>query len=54
MYGKAAALGKFSTYTAINRSTVSLVWSYYISNFDDIDLKSEISFKCHKTDQYYF
>jgi hypothetical protein len=45
---------KFTTYTVINRPTVSLVWSYYISGLDDIDLKSEISDKCHKTDQYYF
>jgi hypothetical protein len=29
---------KFTTYTAINRSTVSLVWSYYISILDDFDL----------------
>jgi hypothetical protein len=52
MYGKAAALGSL-LHTLINRPTVSLVWSYYISSLDDIDLKSEISDKCHKTDQYY-
>jgi hypothetical protein len=31
-----------------------IVCSYYISSLDDIDLKSEISDKCHKTDPYYY
>jgi hypothetical protein len=45
MYSKATALFKFTTYTAINWPTVSLVWSYYISILDDIDLKSELFFR---------
>jgi hypothetical protein len=45
---------KFTTYTAINHPFVSLVWSYYIIILYDIDLKSEILDKCHKTDPYYY
>jgi hypothetical protein len=45
---------KLTTYTAINYPLVSLVCSYYISILVDIDLKSEISDKYHKSDPYYF
>jgi hypothetical protein len=41
-------------FNLINQPPVSLVWSYYISSYDDIDLKSKISDKCHKADPYYF